>query len=141
MRRLFVAIDISEGARNAAASHVEKVKSESVRAKVSLEKPEKFHVTINFIGNTPGEEVVGIGNALASIAMATPRFELMLADTGVFPSRRAARILWLGVVGQIESLESIADNLQTVLKARGFPQEERAFKPHITIARIRDPRS
>jgi 2'-5' RNA ligase len=59
---------------------------------------------------------------------------------GAFPSGRRARVLWVGVHGDVEPLGAFVIELGRRLGALGFPPEERPFSPHLTVARARDPR-
>ena len=65
--------------------------------------------------------------------------KIQIFDTGVFPSRRNARILWLGLQDEKHSLSKINQLLETECAKIGFEKEKRNFKPHLTIARLREP--
>jgi 2'-5' RNA ligase len=47
------------------------------------------------------------------------------------------RVLWMGVAGGAAPLVAAAERLQAALKERGFALEERKFRPHLTLGRVR----
>jgi 2'-5' RNA ligase len=49
-------------------------------------------------------------------------------------------VLWAGIGAGAGALGALAATVETALAAIGFPREERAFSPHITLGRVRDPR-
>jgi len=80
-----------------------------------------------------------ITDAVEETARQTSGFKLQITETGVFPSKRNARILWLGVRGESEYLQKLNEILETECEKKGFAREKRNFKAHLTIARLREP--
>ncbi|HEX5707510.1 MAG TPA: RNA 2',3'-cyclic phosphodiesterase, partial [Pyrinomonadaceae bacterium] len=62
-----------------------------------------------------------------------------IEGTGLFPPRGAPRVLWLGVKDDSGGLARLHQRLEDECEATGFPRETRAFNPHLTIARLRNP--
>jgi 2'-5' RNA ligase len=60
---------------------------------------------------------------------------LNISGTGVFPNPRRARVLWLGVGGEVDKM---ARTVELFNKAYGSRGELEVFKPHLTIARVKD---
>ncbi len=135
IRRLFVAIDISEDVRRAIADHVLRLKEAFPDAPVKWEPTEKFHITMKFFGDTDGPRLKQIEDLVASSALSTEPFKLTVKGPGLFRSREGA-VLWIGVgesAGAVGRLTQIANILEG--NARG----PRRFHPHITIARTKRP--
>ncbi|MCA1630274.1 MAG: RNA 2',3'-cyclic phosphodiesterase, partial [Acidobacteria bacterium] len=65
---------------------------------------------------------------------------LSIEEAGTFPPRGAARVLWLGVKDESGRLAQLQRRLEQECEAAGFPAEPRAFKPHLTVARLRTPK-
>lgn len=67
-------------------------------------------------------------------------FDLTVTGLGAFPNPRQPRVIWVGLERDAgyEALTGLFEDLDAALTARGFPREERAFSPHITLARARD---
>ena len=65
---------------------------------------------------------------------------LGVEGVGVFPSRRKARVVWLGLAGDLAGLEQLQKDVEIAAAAFGFSKEKRPFKPHLTIGRVRSGR-
>jgi len=100
--------------------------------------PEKWHVTLKFLGRTPPRLVGRVEEASRETAASVSPFEVRLTHLGVFPSPRRARVLWVGLDDPAEGLARLAAGLDERLAAE-FEPEERAFTPHLTVARFRSP--
>jgi 2'-5' RNA ligase len=72
-------------------------------------------------------------------ARASRPFSLSLGELGTFGSRRAPRVIWTGVTGELAPLLALQQHIATGLEALGFPREERPFSPHLTLARLKQP--
>lgn len=139
MKRVFIAIDISDEARRRAAAHMEKLRREFPRVRVSWERPEKLHLTVKFLGDIDETKLVMLNDAVTRAARQIPAFGLRIGVCGVFPSSKRARVLWLGVEDINGGFQRLHDVLETESEKLGFAREKKDFKPHLTIARLREP--
>ena len=94
------------------------------------------HLTLRFIGAAPPDAAPVLGEAVVRAAEGIAPFELSLAGAGVFPSRGAPRVLWVGVGGALDALTGLRDGVEDALAAAGIPNGERGFAPHVTLARV-----
>jgi 2'-5' RNA ligase len=129
--RLFVAIELPDA-----------VKAQLVALKTEIPgatwvKPPALHLTLRFLGDRIDPiRSTPIKTALASVKAAP--FPILLKSVGRFPSgRRPARVLWVGIADQ-QALMALQAAVETALAAVDFPPEERAYSPHITLARVKD---
>ncbi|HEX8733986.1 MAG TPA: RNA 2',3'-cyclic phosphodiesterase [Pyrinomonadaceae bacterium] len=139
MKRIFVAIDISEEARRKASGYIESLRRQFPELRVGWDKYEKLHLTLKFLGETSDEQLAALTKAVEKAAREISGFKLRLAETGVFPSRRKARVLWLGVEDEKGSLRKLNEALESECERHGLTREKRDFKAHLTIARLREP--
>ncbi|GAJ09295.1 unnamed protein product, partial [marine sediment metagenome] len=102
-------------------------------------KGANIHLTIRFLGATPGKAVEEIAVAMREKLEDFPSLHVRVEGTGVFPSPTRPRILWLGVAGDISRLQELDKSIHQVVGPMGFPREEREFIPHITLGRVRYP--
>jgi 2'-5' RNA ligase len=137
--RLFIAIEIPEGIKKEMVGLQEKLKKSGADA--SWPGPEGVHLTLKFLGEVPESKVEEIKNALAAVAGGTGPFRLEAAGAGTFPSAKNPRVAWLGVTGDIDKLSALQQAIEDAMRGVGFEQEEREFKPHLTLARIKYVRS
>jgi 2'-5' RNA ligase len=64
-------------------------------------------------------------------------FTLAIDRAGVFPNARHPRVLWVGLSGDVATLERMQERIDERLTSIGFDSEEKDFRPHLTIGRIR----
>jgi 2'-5' RNA ligase len=98
------------------------------------------HLTLAFHGAVARDLVPAVGEAVVAVSAGRRRFDLVLTGAGTFGSPRRPRVLWAAVGGQLEALTSAHTDLVAALHALGLPGEDRAFHPHVTLARARNPR-
>jgi 2'-5' RNA ligase len=108
---------------------------------VSWVKRENLHYTLRFLGELGEDGARRVKEAADDAARPLPRFGAALGALGAFPSPRRARVLWVGMTEGAESLEALARALDSGLARRGFGAPDHPFSAHLTIGRVRDPRS
>lgn len=139
MKRIFTAIDISDEARTKVTNYIESLHSEFQQIRVGWERAEKLHLTLKFFGDTDEKQLKSLDEAVSNTTKQISNFRLQISGTGVFPSPRNARILWLGLNGENRELQNLNEILETKCEQVGFAKEKRYFKGHLTIARLREP--
>ena len=139
--RLFVAIDLNDGARRAIAVEQERV-AETLGPSSSLRwvRPDQMHLTLVFLGEIEEARAAAIIGAMDKNIDEVPPFTIAFAGLGVFPSHGAPRVLWIGLsAGAREAIE-LQRRIVDRLSRAGVTLEERAFHPHLTLARWRQAR-
>ena len=96
---------------------------------------EQLHLTLRFIGEVDGARFDDIRLALSAVQ--SPAFPLTLAGMGHFGDGRKLRALWADVA-PAPDLIGLQERAESVLVRAGVPAETRKFKPHVTLARLRD---
>ena len=99
---------------------------------------DQSHVTLKFLGPTPGQVVPQILKALDACARTERSSGVRLHSLGVFPTEERPRVLWAGI-RPVEALQRMAAELDARLAATGFVPETRSFTPHLTLARFTGP--
>ena len=134
--RLFVALDIPDDMRSAIHAIVVKLRPACRNARWA--RIEGLHLTLKFIGETSSEKTAEIKTALAAIPSRAP-IEINFRGLGFFPNERRPRVLWAGIKAATD-LADLAAAVEISLGPLGIPREERAFSPHLTLARFDTPR-
>jgi len=67
-----------------------------------------------------------------------PLFTLRLAEAGCFPNTRRPRVVWVGLGGDEAALGSLVAALEAALRPLGWPPEDRPFRAHLTLGRVKD---
>ena len=101
-----------------------------------LVAPAAIHLTLRFLGDTAGERIAAATAALERCAAMSAPLNLSLGPGGTFGGRRA-RVLWIGLEGQLERLERLARLLNEQLAVEGWDPPDRPLRPHITLGRAR----
>ena len=135
--RAFVAIELSDDAKRALTAIIQSLRGRRIDG-LRLVRPEGMHLTLKFMGNIDASRVPRIANALAAVSARHAPFRLTLAAPGFFPNADRARVLWIGVGGDMRPLRQLQRDVDETLATLGFAAEKRPFNPHLTIARMRD---
>ncbi len=96
---------------------------------------DNMHVTLRFIGEVDSIQAEDIDAALSDVR--EPAFELALGGVGCFDSGRKVRMVWAGVA-RSDGLMHLRDKVESTIVRAGFEPERRKFKPHVTLARLRN---
>ena len=99
--------------------------------------PDGMHLTLKFLGNIPASRVPPLLACVNEFSGDREPFRLQLNGLGMFPNRRAPRVLWAGVDGDLASLWRLQQAAEGAITALGYPPEERPFRPHVTLGRPR----
>ena len=137
--RAFLAIEPPEEILQAVVRLHEKLRRE-ISGRVSWTRTGGQHLTLKFFGDISEEDVVEISQAVQNRTAADWSINLQVEKLGVFPDSRRPRILWCGTSGDVEKLVHLQKQLDSDFATIGFPAEERPFRAHLTLARIKDPR-
>ena len=139
--RLFVAVPIPAALKRLAADWTDSLKRElpSFRKWVYTDD---YHITLQFLGNVPQSRIQLLTEAL-KVALSTWRgrgasFELTIEGLGIFGRPKSPSILWAGIGGDTARLHELHGIVTAALAALGYQAEERAFSPHLTLARKYD---
>ena len=133
--RSFIAVELPEEAREGLARLRNELERDEHRF-VKWVAPGGIHLTLKFLGNIPFKKVTEITKAIEEAAQGISPFHLEISGLGAFPSLRQARVLWVGIGGEVDKLSRVQQNIDSALAALGFTKEERSFVPHLTLARI-----
>jgi 2'-5' RNA ligase len=106
-------------------------------ARIGWVSPEQLHVTSRFIGEVNDEKAAAVAGALLQ-ELAVPPFDLLVQGAGAFPERGAPRVLWAGIAAGGEGLSAVETEVSARLAACGIAREERPYRPHVTLARVRE---
>lgn len=133
--RTFIAIEMPEDVTAAVVEVQEGLRSYGIRLR--WVKPENIHLTLKFLGDTNIDDIAKIkALTFESIASYGP-LSLRVKGVGVFPGIKRPRVVWLGISGELEALFEIQKRLEMGLAGLGFAKENRPFKGHLTLGRVK----
>jgi RNA 2',3'-cyclic 3'-phosphodiesterase len=96
-----------------------------------------FHITLKFLGEVESPRIGPILSCMTEAAKHHHPFSLALCGVGVYPHEFGPRVLWVGIQDETGLLGQLQRTLGAGLTQIGFPAEERAFSPHLTLARLK----
>lgn len=135
--RAFVALPCPPGLRRALAEASPAWRE--VDADVRWVDPSIAHLTLRFLGRAARSALETIDSRVRAIAAESAPIGLTPGELGAFPGWRRPRILWLGLE-EGGALARVAEALEDAAREAGFPPEERTFRAHLTLGRVRSPR-
>jgi len=134
--RAFIAIDLPEALRAALAEAQQHLRSAASDARWT--RLEGIHLTLKFLGEISDAQTKQVVETLRQIGPIDP-FSIEVKGFGFFPHVQRPRVFWAGVTAP-PALEALAAQIESRLEKIGFAREDRAFSPHLTLARFQVPR-
>jgi len=134
MQRTFIAFKIEAGKEM--MDCIGQLRDALRMEKIKWVDPGSLHITLRFLGNSSPQQVSSIINLLNGTVHGSPPPEMVFRGLGVFRTIRDPRVLWIGI-DPSPVLQDIRSNIDRRLSGLGFPAEERIFRPHLTLARIK----
>ncbi|SDX96496.1 RNA 2',3'-cyclic phosphodiesterase [Paenibacillus sp. CF384] len=131
--RLFAAVPVPDSIKQSLSIGCEDIKPQLPFRKWA--HPADYHITLQFLGDTPIELVPAISAALREAASSVLAFSLHVTSLGVFGRPIRPSVLWADVAGDVEQLHKLQQNVVRVLKPLGLMPESRSYHPHLTLAR------
>jgi 2'-5' RNA ligase len=131
--RLFTGLDLPG---DVVANLEELLRRLKPAARIQWSPPANLHVTTKFIGEWPEERLGDLKTALADLP---PRavIPVRIRRLGFFPNPHNPRNFWCGI--EAPGLPALAADTDLATGALGIAREKRAFSPHLTLARIKQP--
>ncbi|NLX63067.1 MAG: RNA 2',3'-cyclic phosphodiesterase [Tissierellia bacterium] len=132
--RAFIAFDFPEELKSKLYEIQNLLKN--ISNKGSWVNKNNFHLTLKFLGEIDLTYVEDINKILKNISEQTRPLNIKLNELGYFNKRdNEYRVLWTGLDGDLNRLNSVYNLLEGEMDKIGFPRERRKFSPHITLVR------
>lgn len=136
MIRTFIAIEIPDEIKGKIARFQKQVAADE--KSIRWVNVKNIHITLKFIGEIPESLVEKIVISIFEKPPQINTFEIGLKGTGAFPNLRRPRVVWVGITSGNEQLTKLVTYLEAQLTILGIPKENRKFKSHVTIGRIKN---
>lgn len=134
--RLFVAIELPANALESLNKLQRELQRDASLAPLRWVRPEGMHLTLKFLGAVPTRMQPDIEAGVARAAAGVGPIELRLGKLGMFGTKRAPRVLWVDLDGEVEGLGELQTRVEHEMAQLGFATENRRFSPHLTLARL-----
>jgi len=137
--RVFCAVELPDVVRARLEDHVRRLRKEVPDASASWSRVENIHLTLKFFGNVEVKRIEKISAAAERAVSQFSTFQIGVGETGVFPKPSRPQVLWIGISDPSGQLSALQSKFENECAAEGFEKENRAYRPHLTIARLRKP--
>ncbi len=133
--RLFFAIELDDALRSALDQAVAPLRA--TESSLAWVPADKLHLTMKFLGDVDETEGARLVSAADEVAARQAPFAMTLGGVGAFPNFRRPRVVWMAVEPDAR-IELLHHDLEIACADAGYEVEGRPFRPHITLARVRD---
>ncbi|MFQ5630089.1 MAG: RNA 2',3'-cyclic phosphodiesterase [bacterium] len=133
--RTFICFEIGKNAQDYLANIISGGKK--IGDRIAWSKPQNIHLTLKFLGDISSAQIAEIGKIIKEIATGTTGFNLTIDHLGAFPNFRTPRVFWVGSSHIPAALSHLVAGLEEQIQPLGFKKERRAFKPHLTLGRVK----
>lgn len=97
---------------------------------------ENFHITLKFLGKTTHNQEEKIKEFLNELSNRLYGFSFLIKKLGYFGRKNSPQVIWAGIE-ENENLSYLHKIINNRLVDFGFEPEEKVFRPHLTLARIK----
>jgi 2'-5' RNA ligase len=134
--RAFVAVALDARARAAAGEAIRVLRAAPGGAEVRWVREESLHVTLRFLGNMAPSRIPELVRRVRAETSALAPFSLRPQGVVPFPDVRRPRVAALRLAPEAP-LEALAAAVERAAVACGFAPEERRFRAHCTLGRMK----
>lgn len=134
MKRVFIAVKVDP--HDALLRMISTLQSLLAAEKIKWVDPVNIHITLAFLGDTEEKKIKTIAGMLKECCSGSEEFDFMLAGAGAFKNYRDPRVIWAGIKSP-EKLYALEKKITEGLRSTGLVIEERQFKPHLTLGRVK----
>lgn len=135
--RLFIAAPISSEVEKELTGIIARLKDAG--AAVKWVAPSNIHLTLKFLGNSDERLLPELKKSIDVVAQNHSAIESGIAGLGCFPNVNRPRVYWVGLLSGKEKLSALAQDLENETHLLGFEKENRPFKSHLTLGRVKAP--
>ncbi|GMU24760.1 MAG: hypothetical protein AMXMBFR13_48320 [Phycisphaerae bacterium] len=135
--RCFIAIELDPDTRERLTELQNQLSG--IERAVRWTRADQLHLTLKFFGDVSDADVAQVCRIAQDVAAQIPAFDLIVRGTGCFPPGGNVRIVWAGLPDPPPELVACQQTLEEAYVPLGFPKENRPFRPHLTLGRVKDP--
>lgn len=135
--RTFIAVTPDEPILDALENGVRKLRHSIDAPGIRWESRNKWHITLCFLGDVIVTAIPELSDSLEAVCAEQTVFPSKVEGFGAFPSLKRPRILWAGIDDREKHLSVIQKTVTDASTRFGARKEDKPFRPHLTVARVR----
>ncbi len=136
-KRVFFALNLPLTLKQNLGKIVEELRSLNRGRTISWVALENLHLTLHFLGNQKEEDISRLIEIARPLADQTVSFRLLTNQFDFFPNPFDPRVIFLAIEDD-GSARALAKDLGRVLMENGFQIDQRPWRSHLTLGRIKD---
>ena len=137
--RTFIAIDIPQEIKMELDELISSLRPYG--PEIKWVKAANLHLTLRFLGEIPKDSIAGLADELAANIGGFGKFQVALSDIGGFPNLKRPRVIWTGTSFGTDRLTALAPLVEKSCIDCGFGDADKPFSSHLTIGRVKFPKS
>lgn len=137
--RAFFAIDPPEIIRQSLSELIHQLQHLYARAPIHWVRPDHLHITLQFMATLAEHDIHTLIESAKHELKLAKSFAVTLNEIELFPTLYKPRIVSIKVEPQ-PLLAELAKSLGKVIHSAGYPIEQRPYRGHLTLGRIRETR-
>lgn len=102
---------------------------------------ENLHITLVFIGEAEKTEATRVAEALTAATNGLKPINLKTDGLSLLPNEKNPHVLTVKLVGETEKLIVLTEEIKKGLREQEVNFDEKPFRPHVTLARLKRLRS
>lgn len=134
--RSFLSLNIDASLVDSLAIIQSRVKEALADYSIKWEKPDKFHMTMRFLGDMYRNSINELIKQLEFINFEFKSIEMYTSGIGFFPNRKFPNVVFVDLIEKENNTEKLVSNIDNVLNLFGIKPDKK-FVPHITLGRFR----
>lgn len=133
--RSFLSLNISEKEKSTLSVFQERLKNQLINYPIKWEDPEKFHLTLRFLGDLTEENIERLIFTLERLKFDFEEIRYSLSGAGFFPDRNKPRVIYFEMNELGTSAVTLIGFIDKII--RNFKiKTENKFIPHVTAGRF-----
>lgn len=133
--RTFLALDLNEQTRQRLVRAVEELPVGE--AKIRWVESENLHVTVKFLGEVGDADMANVCRVVADAAGLVEPFDFQVRGIQAVPARGNLSMFWGGATDPEGRMAAMFEVVESALAELGFAREQREFRPHVTLGRVK----
>jgi RNA 2',3'-cyclic 3'-phosphodiesterase len=135
--RVFFAAALPKDINDLVAHYIDELKTLSRTNKIRWTRAENLHITLQFLPEVKGEDVPNLLSCVENQLLAAHHpVSFHLRDLHLFPDPHRPRVIVMGVAPQ-SPLAEWSTLIGKGIQEAGYEIEDRPFRAHLTLARIK----
>jgi 2'-5' RNA ligase len=137
--RAFVALDFDATSVRRVLRVADRLRMASGAPSATWTPQDKMHLTLKFMGSLPADAVAPLGKSLGALVEGKPAPRPGTCVLEAFPRSEHANVVVLELSDPDGAVGKLAARVEKLALRHGVPAEGRAFRPHLTLARLKRP--